>query len=438
MLICVSVSHRTAGFDLLDRLSVATADTVALELVGADADGAVILSTCNRVEAYLDVPADTAQDAADRVLGRFAEAVALPLEALREKTAVVRGDDALRHLFAVTAGLESVAVGEDEIAGQVRRAYETARVSGSTTPELDRAFQRASKVSREVRAATDLGGQGRTLVQFALGLAGHRLTDWRAARVLVVGTGNYAATTIANLRALGVSELAVYSATGRADAFAEKYGVVARHDLPAAIAEAEVVVTCTRAYRIAPSDVPDDGVRRLVIDLGMPRNVDPEVARRPGVELLDLQIIALHANLPELAPEAAARELIGSAIGRYAAEQLAAPAIVALRRHVFDALDAEIRRAEGRAETPEQAAATVEALRHLAGVLLHVPSERARDAAATGAAADFEAALAVVYGLEAREDERPVARLRPVDLSPEASERSQDAEGTPRGSAGSH
>lgn len=437
MLICVSVSHRTASFDLLDRLSAATAGTAATELIAPDTDGAVILSTCNRVEAYLDVPDAATQQVTDRTVARLAAAAGLPVEAFRERIAVTTGTDALRHLFAVTAGLESLAVGEDEIAGQVRRAYDSARVAGTTTPAIDRAFQRASKVSKEVRTSTDLGRQGRTLVQLALSLAGHRVTDWRAARVLVVGTGNYAATTIANLRGLGVSALAVYSATGRADAFAAKYGVVAHRDLPEAIAAAEVVITCTRAYWIAPTDVPADGARRLVIDLGLPRNVDPAVGALPDVELLDLQVIALHANLPELAPESAARDLIQSATGRYAAEQLATPAIVALRRHVFDALDAEIERAESRAESPEQASATVAALRHLAGVLLHVPSERAREAAASGASADFEAALAVVYGLDAgRHAGHRLTPLRPAELISDPAERLLGAEEEQRGSAG--
>jgi glutamyl-tRNA reductase len=400
VLICVSVSHRTSSFDLLDRLSAATADTGAVELLDGGADGAVLLSTCNRVEAYLDVPPDAAERAAARVLDRFAAASDMPTDAFRSNAVVVTGTDALHHLFSVASGLESLAVGEDEIVGQVRRAYDDARIAGATTTEIDRAFQRASKVSREVRASTDLSGQGRSLVQLALRLADHRVTDWRSTRVLVVGTGNYAATTIANLRTLGVIEIDVYSQTGRADAFAAKYRVAARHDLLAAIAAAEVIITCTHAYTITPAHVPADGARRLVIDLGVPRNVEAAVADVPGVELLDLQVIALHSSLPGLAPESTAHDLVRSATGRHTAEQLAAPAIVALRRHVFDALDAEIERAERRAATPEAAALAAQSLRHLAAVLLHTPSELARAAAADGRIADFEAALAAVHGVE--------------------------------------
>lgn len=401
MLICVSVSHRTAGFDLLDRLSAATAETAPVDLLGEETGGAVLLSTCNRVEAYIDVAQETETQAVDRVLDRFASAIGLPPSELGPLASVVTGPEALHHLFSVASGLESLAIGEDEIAGQVRRAYDAARVAGATTPTIDRAFQRASKVSRDVRVATELGRQGRSLVHLALEIAGHRVTDWRHVSVLLVGTGNYAATTIASLHGLGVTEIAVYSQTGRADAFAAKYGVLARHDLGPAIEAAEIVITCTKAYTVTSADMPRDGARRLVIDLGMPRNVESAVTEIPGVELLDLQVIAMHANVPGLAPEATAQEIVRTATGRYASEQLAAPAIVALRRQVFDALDAEIARAESRASTPKEAALATEALRHLAAVLLHTPSQRAREAAAAGEVERFEDALRVVHGLEA-------------------------------------
>ena len=431
MLIGVSVSHRTADFELLDRLSAATADRGSDSFLGPDVQGAVLLSTCNRIEAYLDVTAGTDERAVATAIGRLAATVDLPREELRARSVVVAGPDALRHLFSVTAGLESVAVGEDEIAGQVRRAYDAARAAGATTPELDRAFQRAAKVSREIRAATELGAKGRSLVQFALQLASARITDWREARVLVVGTGNYAATTIQSLRALGVTDLTVFSATGRARAFAAKYSIAAAHDLPAALARAEVVITCTRAYTLTPEhfiaahgDAASEArtgepagstgpSRRLVIDLGLPRNVAVDVARVPGIELMDLEIIAAHTGMPELRHEQDARELVQDAAGRYTAEQLAAPAVVALRRHVFDALDAEVGRAEARAGSPAAAADTVEALRHLAGVLLHTPSERARQLAAEGRIDEFGSALATVFGIDAAASgKRPVAQIR--------------------------
>lgn len=407
------MSHRTADFDLLGRLSEAVTASAATDLVdGGRASGAVLVSTCNRVEAYLDVPAGADTSTAEATLRALAGAAELPSESLRERADVLVGAPALHHLFAVTAGLESIAVGEEEIAGQVRRAYETARATGATTPELDTAFQRAAKVSRDVRGATAVGKQGRSLVQFALQLAGTRVTDWRQTRALIVGTGNYAATTVAALRTLGVSDLSVYSLTGRAQRFAERYGVRPRQELRDAVADADVIITCTNTYSVTAADIPHEG-RRTIIDLGLPRNVDPAVGRLPGVELMDLELIATHARLPMLAPDATARELVSSAAEAFAAEQLAAPAIVALRRHVFDALDSELARLGSKSVPPEQAAAVAEALRHFAGALLHGPTQRARDLAGGGRVEQFEAGLAAVFGIDAAAEGGSITPLRP-------------------------
>ena len=191
----------------------------------------------------------------------------------------------------------------------------------------------------------------------------------------------------------------MYSLTGRAEKFAERYGVRAEHDLRHAIAAADVVITCTNTYSVTVEDIPDES-RRTIIDLGLPRNVDPAVGKLPGVELMDLELIATHARLPKLAPDATARELVSSAAGAFAAEQAAAPAIVALRSHVFDALDSELARLASKSVPPEQAAAVTEALRHFAGALLHDPTQRARELAASGRVGNFEAGLAAVFGIE--------------------------------------
>ena len=412
VLLCISVSHRTADFDLLGRVSEAVSSAAApLLLADGRAQGAVLVSTCNRVEAYLDVADGADTSTAEATLRTLAGAAKITPDALRGRADVKAGAPALHHLFAVTAGLESIAVGEEEIAGQVRRAYETARGAGSTTPELDTAFQRAAKVSRDVRAATSVGQAGRSLVRFALQLAETRLDDWRRTRVLIVGTGNYAATTVANLRALGVSDLAVFSLTGRAEEFAARYGVRAEHVLRDAAARADVIITCTNRYSVTPGDIPDQN-RRTIIDLGLPRNVDPAVGLLAGVELMDLELIATHARLPMLAPDATARELVSSAADAFTAEQAANPAIVALRGHVFDALDGELARLAARPMPAEQSAAVAEALRHFAGALLHQPTQRARDLAARDRIDSFEAGLAAVFGLDPSVDGAAVTPLR--------------------------
>jgi glutamyl-tRNA reductase len=412
VLLCLTANHRNASFDLLDRLSVAAPSATA-DLVSRSAKvrGAVVLATCNRFEAYLDVDPSDFESAGATQLEPGSDAVSATVEALGTASGVdpaelqgavkvLRGDDVAHHLFSVSAGLESVVVGEDEIAGQVRRALDFARKDGTTSSALERLFQHATRTSRHVRTTTSLGGAGRSLVRLALELASSRIVDWADTRVLVVGTGQYAATTIAALRDRGATDVRVYSATGRAARFGAKYGVRPEHDLAKAIGDADVVITCTTRYSVSPADIPNDA-RRLVIDLGLPRNVDPEVGALPGVELLDLEVLALHAPLPELNAASDARELVGSAASTFLAERTAAPGIVALRKHVHEVLDAEIARATARAGADTATAdATVAALRHLAGVILHTPSVRARELAREGRADEFTAALSTLFGIE--------------------------------------
>lgn len=398
MLLCVTADHRTTGFDLLDRVSRG-AESTAVDLAsGVEfVRGAVVLATCNRFEAYLEIDEPltaAAEVGTEAVFAALAERIGSDAVQLRETAVIHTGDRVAHHLFAVTSGLESLVVGEEEISGQVQRALATARAQGTSSSGLERLFQRAARTSRDVRAQADLAGAGRSVARLALDLASTRVTDWSAARVLVVGTGRYAATTIAALHERGVSDLRVFSATGRAARFAARYALQAEHDLPLAIADAEVVITCTARYQVTPSDIRDER-RRLIIDLGLPRNVAPAVGDLPGVELIDLEVLALHAPLPELEP--GARALVGTAADAFAAEELAAPAIVALRRHVFDALDAELARSRSRGDDPR----TEQALRHLAGVLLHGPSVRARELAAQGRSDEFAAALATLFGIEA-------------------------------------
>ncbi len=397
MLLCLTANHRNASFDLLEKLSF-SAQGAAAGLVERTETvrGAVVLATCNRFEAYLDVD-DSGADSAEAVIDVMSRASDVPSAQLRSAVTVLTGDEVVTHLFAVSSGLESVVVGEDEISGQVGRALQFARTDGTTSGDLEQLFQRATQTSRGVKTRTSVGAAGRSLVRLALELASSRIPDWGIARVLVVGTGQYAATTVAALRNRGASMLSVYSPSGRGDAFGAKYGLRVERDLPGAMLDADVIITCTSATVIGTSSIIGTE-RRLIIDLGMPRNVDPAIVSLGGIELLDLDIISRHAPLAELTATADALELVADAAARYTAEREIEPAIVALRTHVLGLLDAEIERARKRGEhSPE----TEAALRHLASVLLHTPSERARAAAVEGRGQEFIDGLLAVYGVSA-------------------------------------
>ncbi len=421
MLLCFTVSHRTADFDLLERLE-RRADEVdaALREHGDAFAGFVVLATCNRFETYLEVTDVARSAAADRVLRVVGEITGVRRDELEASATIVHGHAVAGHLFSVASGLESLIVGEGEIAGQVRRALERARRRGSSTRELERLFQTASRVSREVKSGTAVGSAGRSIVRLALELAGSRIADWSAARILIVGTGNYAAASLKALRDRGAQDVRVWSRTGRAQAFALKHGIeaVAQDGLVEAIATSELVVTCSVAPGVLldrelveeASRRADAVVHRLVIDLGLPRNVDRDVAWVTGTEVLDLELIGLHAPLEDFAATDRARSIVDDAAAEFAAigdERAAEPALVALRTHVFGVLEAEIERARRRGDDAGQ---TEAALRHLVGVLLHTPSLRARELARQGEADAFVAGVDAVFGL----DSEPRAGVRIV------------------------
>ncbi|MFP7834390.1 glutamyl-tRNA reductase [Marisediminicola sp. LYQ134] len=408
MLLCLTANHRNASFDLLEKLSFG-AHAAAGTLVESTefVSGAVVLATCNRFEAYLEIdePLTAASAVAvEATVVAMSEASGVTPESVRDSVSVLHGDDVVQHLFAVSSGLESVVIGEDEISGQVRRALEQAREAGTTSSGLEKLFQRASTTSRAVKASTAVGTAGRSLVRLALELASSRIADWSGVRVLMIGTGSYAGASMAALRDHGADDVTVFSPSGRAAKFALSRGAAYTTDLVSAIENADVIVTCTTVETpvVTPELITGESPK-LIIDLGLPRNVDPAVARVDGVDVLDLETISLHAPLEELRATDDARSLVGEAALAFTAakaEQTIAPAVVALRAHVFGILDAEIERARHRGDTSPE---TEAALRHLASVLVHTPSVRARELARAGDAESFVAGLDAVFGLEPAE-----------------------------------
>lgn len=411
MLLCVTASHKTASFELLERLS-RHPETVAPSLMAAGVQGAVVLATCNRFEAYVE--ADEVDSEA--VIETVAQATGIPAADLSGSYQVVDDPHVAEHLFAVASGLESVVSGEGEIAGQVRRALSGAREQGTTSPQLERLFQRASQAQRKVKNVTALHRAGRSLVRLSLELADSRIADWSAERVLLVGTGSYAAVTLATLRERGAVDISVYSPSGRAVPFAKKHGIrpVSADDYATVAQRSSLLITCTATEMVlgpaqferatgtgAGCPVPGHSAPQLVIDLGMPRNVDPAVAQLEGVALLDLETIRLHAPLEELHATDAARDVVREAAESFhldGSRQSVTPAVVALRTHIFGLLEAEIDRARRRGD---ENGLVEQAMRHLAGVLLHTPTTRAHELAAEGRADEFHAALETLYGLSA-------------------------------------
>jgi len=449
VLICLTASHKNADFTALEALSTADASQLPSSFAShPSVDGAVVVSTCNRFEVYLDIDAE-ADDAAGIAQTVAADALGFHQPETLEPLADV---EAAEHLFAVAAGLESVVVGEGEIAGQVRRALQSAQVAGTTSPHLERLFQRASETQRGIKNRTGIGEAGRSIVRLALDLASARV-DFVDARVLLVGTGRFAGVSLAELRRRGAKHIEVWSPSDRGEGFARSHAIghVDARDAALAAASADVIITCTSAdrfvvdaallhagrARLATHDFPGQAHdaatcpvalggtssgcpmhaagatvagcpvehgrgAQLVVDMGMPRNVDPDVATVAGVEVLDLETIRLHAPLEHLTAAADARDLVRKAARRFergTEERRLGPAIAALRQHVEEAMEAELARVAKRGSEEERRAAE-QALRHFAGVLLHKPTVRARELAAEGRHDDFLSAIDALYGID--------------------------------------
>ncbi|MGP7959192.1 glutamyl-tRNA reductase [Sanguibacter sp. A247] len=377
-----SASHHDLDLDLLEKLG-SVGPGLALDIVApaparsaparsVDVHGAVVLTTCNRVEVYVD--ASDAGAAAERVEQVVASATGLGSSEVASALTRRSAEDAAQHLLRVAAGLESMVVGEREIAGQVRRAAVRARELGTSTPALDLLFQQASRTSRRVESATGLGAVGRSVVGVGLDLAGLNLPPWRQVRAVLVGTGSYAGAAFAALRSRGVVDVRVHSRSGRAEDFAATRGAVAvgAEGLVEAVADADLVVSCSgrvghvldaagvaaareRATERAEmrAHEPDPLGRPLVIlDLALRRDVEAAVGDVEGVMLLDLATIGAHAPAAGAEPVAHADALVADGLSELARRE-SRRTIDALVRGVAIELTAAAEReaAEAAAET---------------------------------------------------------------------------------------
>ena len=403
VLLSLAASHHDLDLDVLERLS-SDVQAVASELVGSPAhrfvSGAVVLATCNRFELYLEV--DDAEHApsaraaaAQAVAGRSGYTTDQVDAHLRVRT----GTEAAEHLFSVASGLDSMVVGEREIAGQVRRALTTARRDRTTTSGLESLFQAASRVSRLVESRTGLGATGRSVVGVALDIAERDLPDWPSVRCVLIGTGSYAGASLAALKARGAGDIRVYSASGRAGAFAAARGVRAlpsSADLAAEVSDVDLVVACSGAAGAvlgvdALAAARASSSRSLtVVDLALRHDVDPGVRSLPGVRLVSLHTVAEHAPAEHAAVQAA-HDVVTTAAEAYEADRRVRdwnPAVVAERTRVLGGLEAGLSALTERDERAERA------LRRRTRAALHAPTVRAREAARAGDATTYAAALA--------------------------------------------
>ncbi|MBO0848458.1 MAG: glutamyl-tRNA reductase [Pseudonocardia sp.] len=420
----VGLSHRGAPVEVLERASVSAQDVPKLldELTRADGVGeAVVLSTCNRVEVYAVV--ETFHGGLADVSGVLARHSGRDVGALSRYLYVHYAASAVEHLFSVAAGLDSMVVGEAQILGQLRAAYNAAIEAGTVGRAMHEVVQQALRVGKRAHTETDIDAAGASVVSEALVDADAALGGLAGRRALVVGAGSMGALAAGQLRRAGVAELAVANRTPEhAARLAEAVtadGLPARATgldrLAAEIAVADVVVTCTGAVgSVLTADVAsealagrDHATRRLVVcDLGLPRDVDAAVTGLPGVTVVDLS--TLHERLSERTEGdtvRAVRQIVADEVAGYLSAQRSAevtPTVTALRRRAAEVVDAELLRLAGRLPEldPGVRDELTRTVRRVVDKLLHTPTVRVKQLAEAPGGDAYAEALRELFGLD--------------------------------------
>jgi glutamyl-tRNA reductase len=419
-LLALGVSHRTAPLELRERLALTEgrAAGVLNGLVGEESiSEAAAISTCNRTELYL-VGSD-AVEAESAALGVLAREASIRPTELVGAIYSLRDMDAARHLFRVTAGLESMIVGEAEIQGQVKRAYELALVEGATGPILNRLFRGALAGGKRARTETAVGEKGVSIPSVAVELAQRNLGDLAERRVLLVGAGETSELTARALAARGAEAVFVANRRhNRAIGLAERFGgsAVRIEELPAQLQLADIVVSTTNSphHLIERAELESVMVSRagrplLLIDLAVPRDIDPACRELDGVSLYDVDDVQAIVERNASGREAEARRaqsILESELARFErwqGSQEVMPTVAALRERA-DAIVAQVlSENESRWESLSQVdRERVEMLaRAIASRLLHEPTLRIKEAVDREDLYLSVSALRELFGLDA-------------------------------------
>lgn len=408
----VGVSHHRAALELRERVALGLDEGRLMAASLAEHAGeAVCLSTCNRTELYLAHAdaVDAGVDARARLLEREPELEGA-LYRLHDEAAAL-------HLFRVAAGLDSLVPGEGEILGQVRTAFE----NGTTGPILDRLFRQALHAGRKVRAQTAIGESPSSVSAAAAALAQQVFGDLRGRRILLVGAGKISEQAARNLLSRGAEIAFVANRSSvRAEELAGRFGAaaVALEAIEAELAAADVLVASTSASELVLRREQVERTLRarrgrplLLVDLAVPRDLDPEIGRLDGCYLYDiddLESVVADTLAGRRREAEAAEALVAEEAEQFRAWQASlevVPAIASLRALAEDIRRRELERAEARlgrlTEAERRAVEAVTA--QIVNKLLHLPTVRMKEAAAAADGVLYADAVRHLFGLE---DER--------------------------------
>ena len=416
--VAVGLNHRTVPLDLLERMTVpasrlpkALGDLTSRENVTE----AVVLSTCNRIEVYAF--AEKFHGAYQDIRNFFAETSHVAPEEFSDHLVGLFDGDAARHLFSVASGLDSAVLGEHEILGQVRTSWETAATEGAVGPVLNPLFRHALEVGKRVRTETAISRNITSVSQAAVAMATDRLGTLEGRQVMVVGAGEMGEGLARALHGGGVSSILVANRTWeRAVDVAERLGgtAVRLDDLPRLLPEVDVLLTSTGASSVIlehgdlASVVGErEGRELLVVDIAVPRDVDPAAGEIDGLTLLDMDDLRAFADagIRERQREVTAvQAIVDAELDRYVDESTArsvAPLVTSLRGRGEDVQKGELDRLAARlGDLDERQREAVEALAAgIVGKLLHEPTIRMKDAAGTARGERLAEALRDLFDL---------------------------------------
>jgi glutamyl-tRNA reductase len=416
-LVCLGLSHRTAPIELRERIGALGP--------GAERCPGVVehaaLETCYRVELYARLSSGV-EDARDELIEALSGFHGVERELLTDHLYVHSGDDAVRHLCRVAAGLDSLVLGESEILGQVGDALEAGTAARTVGPDLSLLFRTAITSGRRARSETAIGANAATASSMALALAEGVLGDLREKRVLVVGAGRIGLQTVTALVGRGVVQIGVANRTReRAVEVAERPGVTAYglDELEDVLAWADVAVTATASETPI---VPTEAMRRamsqregrplVVVDLAVPADVERSAGDISGVRLFDVDDLRVgldHAMSSRLREVPHVEEIIEEEVESFRRryfELEVEPLVAALRLQAEEIREREVERALRDLDLVDPA--TAERIEHLSRALvtklLHEPTVRLRERASMGDSDEVADAVRELFGLTAPHD----------------------------------
>jgi glutamyl-tRNA reductase len=314
-LLVLGLNHRSAPVELREKLTIdREALAPSLELLTGYVKQGVILSTCNRLEVYAFEEPET--DLLDRITAFLAAVSGISESELTSHLYRHQGDGCAQHLFRVTSGLDSMVVGETQVLGQVRTAFSVATELGCVRGQLSGLFHQALRTARHIHRDTNIGSRSRSVSQAGVQLARGLLGDLTQQQALVIGAGDAGRLVAQALADAGVKKIVVANRTRwRAEDLAKELGglAVPIQELPRQIEEADVVISATGSpgYVLDQSTVREAAARRngrplLLIDIAVPRDIDPAIAGLDNVRLYDIDALQL---MSEITPENLQKDL---------------------------------------------------------------------------------------------------------------------------------